>query len=158
MLSRGLTAALCVFAMSSLAEGQTSGPSLERGRYIATIGGCNDCHTENYAMSEGKVPDSEWLKGSVLGWRGPWGTTYPANLRLRLAEMSEDEWVEFARTFKTRPPMPWYDVNIMDEADLRSLYMFITSFEEKGDPAPDYVSPDEEPPPPYVSFPEPPKQ
>jgi hypothetical protein len=94
-----------------------------------------------------------------LGWRGAWGTTYPANLRLRLAEMSEDEWVEFARTFKTRPPMPWYDVNVMDEADLRSLYLFITSFEEKGDPAPDYVPPDEEPPPPpYVSFPEPPKQ
>jgi hypothetical protein len=56
MLSRGLTTALCVVALSSLAEGQTSGPSLERGRYVATIGGCNDCHTENYAMVGGQGP------------------------------------------------------------------------------------------------------
>ena len=133
-------------------------PSRDRGRYVAMIGGCNDCHTENYAMSGGDVPESEWLKGSVLGWRGPWGTTYPVNLRLRLEGMSEDEWLQFARTFKTRPPMPWYDVNRMEEADLRSLYRFITQFDDKGAPAPTYVPPGQEPPPPYVSFPEPPPQ
>jgi len=25
---------------------------------------------------------AEWLLGSAIGWRGPWGTTYPPNLRL----------------------------------------------------------------------------
>ena len=30
---------------------------------IAMIGGCNDCHTPNYAPSGGKVPEAEWLKG-----------------------------------------------------------------------------------------------
>ena len=129
------------------------GPSAERGKYLAVIGGCNDCHTANYAMLEGDVPESEWLKGDVVGWRGPWGTTYPVNLRIRLGEMNEDQWVEFARTFKTRPPMPWFAVRAMTEDDLRSLHKFITSFEEKGDPAPDYVPPDEEPQGPYVQFP-----
>jgi hypothetical protein len=132
------------------------GASVERGRYLAIIGGCNDCHTAGYAMMEGNVPESEWLKGDILGWRGPWGTTYPANLRIKLSEMNEDEWVEYARTFKTRPPMPWFAVNVMTEDDLRSLYKFITSFEEKGEPAPEYVPPGEEPSGPYVQFPAPP--
>ena len=26
---------------------------IEAGRYIAIIGGCNDCHTDGYLMSEG---------------------------------------------------------------------------------------------------------
>jgi hypothetical protein len=133
-------------------------PSLEQGRYVAVTMGCNDCHTEGYALAEGNIPESEWLKGSALGWRGPWGTTYPTNLRLRLGEMSEDEWVEFARTFKTRPPMPWFAVHKMTDTDLRSFYRFVASFEEKGEPAPDYVPPDEEPKGPYIQFPSPPPQ
>lgn len=134
------------------------GASVERGRYIAVIGGCNDCHTANYAMMEGNVPESEWLKGDILGWRGPWGTTYPANLRLRLGEMSEDEWVAFARSFKTRPPMPWFALHAMTDEDLRSLYMFVTSFDDKGDPAPEFVPPDQVPAGPYIQFPAPPPQ
>ena len=74
---------VCFFALglgllpaAAPAVAQEGEVSLERGRYIAEIGGCNDCHTEGYAMANGKVPESEWLKGSVLGWRGPGGTTY----------------------------------------------------------------------------------
>lgn len=62
---------------------------IERGRYIARIAGCNDCHTPGYAMSGGQVPEQAWLTGDAVGWRGPWGTTYPTNLRLRMAAMSE---------------------------------------------------------------------
>ena len=49
--------------------------SLKRGRYIAQIAGCNDCHTPGYALSGGKVPEKAWLTGDSFGWRGPWGTT-----------------------------------------------------------------------------------
>ena len=59
-------------------------------------------------MSGGKVPEAEWLKGDSLGWRGPWGTTYPANLRLYMAPMTQDQWVRTAKDLKTRPPMPWF--------------------------------------------------
>ena len=55
--------------------------SLARGKYLVTIGGCNDCHTAGYAMTNGKVPEKDWLAGDRLGWRGPWGTTYAVNLR-----------------------------------------------------------------------------
>mgnify|MGYP001603103675 CR=1 FL=1 len=45
------------------------------GRYIVQIAGCNDCHTAGYAMSDGHVPESQWLTGNPVGWRGPLGTT-----------------------------------------------------------------------------------
>ena len=50
--------------------------SLDRGRYLVKIAGCNDCHTRGYAETAGKVPEKQWLTGDQLGWRGPWGTTY----------------------------------------------------------------------------------
>jgi mono/diheme cytochrome c family protein len=131
-------------------------PSIEHGRYLVQIAGCNDCHTAGYAMTGGDAPEEEWLKGDSLGWRGPWGTTYAVNLRLRLSEMTEDEWVEYARVFETRPPMPWFALHDMTETDIRSLYRYITSFEEKGEPAPEFVPPDQEPEGPYVQFPAPP--
>lgn len=145
---------VAVIPMNAQAE---DAPSVERGRYLVQIGGCNDCHTAGYAISEGKVPEAEWLKGDALGWRGPWGTTYPVNLRLRLHDFSEDEWVAFAKTFTTRPPMPWFNIHAMTESDQRSLYLYITSFEDLGEPTPQYLPPGEEPKGPFVTYPAPPQ-
>ena len=50
--------------------------SVERGLYISIIGGCHFCHTEGYREAEGKIDPEKALKGSSVGWRGPWGTTY----------------------------------------------------------------------------------
>lgn len=35
------------------------------------------------------MPEGEWLTGDVVGFRGPWGTSYPTNLRLSLGAMTE---------------------------------------------------------------------
>jgi len=129
---------------------------VERGRYLARVSGCNDCHTPGYFMNEGKTPVSQWLTGGDLGWRGPWGTTYGSNLRLFVKGMSESQWIEAARTLKRRPPMPWFNLNAMDEADLRALYRFIRSLGDPGQPAPAYVPPGEEPKTAYALFPSPP--
>lgn len=127
--------------------------SIERGRYVAITSGCNDCHTAGYGLMEGNVPETEWLKGDALGWRGPWGTTYAVNLRLFFHNMSGDEWVAYARALKTRPPMPWFNLRQMSEPDLLALHRYITSLEGMGDPAPAYVPPDQEPTGPVVQFP-----
>ena len=134
-----------------------SSKELARGRYLVMITGCNDCHTAGYAPSGGKVPEKEWLKGDALGWRGPWGTTYAGNLRLYMQRLSEEQWVTVAKSFQTRPPMPWFNVNAMTESDLRALYRYVRSLGPPGDPAPTYVPSDKEPKPPFVQFPLPPK-
>lgn len=130
---------------------------VERGRYLLKIAGCNDCHTPGYLLAEGKVPENLWLTGETLGWRGPWGTTYGSNLRLFLSALTEDQWVRTAQALKSRPPMPWFTLNIMHEEDLRAIYQFIRFLGPGGEPAPDYVPPDQEPKTPYALFPTPPK-
>lgn len=130
---------------------------VSRGRYLVMIGGCNDCHTAGYLAAEGKVPESLWLTGDIFGWRGPWGTTYGSNLRLFMANLSEDKWVHEAKTLKRRPPMPWFTLNKIKEDDLRAIYRFVRSLGAPGDPAPDFVPPEDEPDPPYATFPSPPQ-
>jgi mono/diheme cytochrome c family protein len=130
---------------------------VERGRYVVRIAGCNDCHTPGYAESGGKVAEDKWLTGDILGWHGPWGTTYPPNLRANVPRMSEEQWVKYARTTQLRPPMPWWALRDMSEADLRAVYRFIVHLGPGGSPAPAYVPPGQEPKPPYITFPAPPK-
>lgn len=138
--------ALCVAASGAAAQ------SLDDGRLFARMGGCNDCHTVNFAESGGTTPESEWLKGSPVGFRGPWGTTYPANLRLVLKDLSEDDWVAYAQSLETRPPMPWYDLRVAPETYLRGFYKLVRSLGDPGEPAPDYVPPDREPKTPFIVF------
>jgi len=66
--------------------------TVERGRYLLRTSGCNDCHTPGYPATEGKTPEDLWLTGDTFGWRGPWGTTYGANLRLLAGQMTEEQW------------------------------------------------------------------
>jgi mono/diheme cytochrome c family protein len=127
-----------------------------RGRYLVQITGCNDCHTPGYAPSNGNVDEKLWLTGDTLGWRGPWGTTYPANLRLIAQAMSEDEFVKRARSAALRPPMPWFNVRDMRDRDVRAVYRYLKHAGPAGQPAPAYVPPDKEPKPPFVQFPAPP--
>ena len=120
------------------------------GRYLVIIGGCNDCHTEGYM--EGPVPEDEWLAGSVVGFRGPWGTTYPRNLRLTAQDYTEDQWVELLHTRTALPPMPWVNINQMAESDARALHRYIRSLGPMGEQPPAPVPPDQEPTTPYISF------
>ena len=127
-----------------------AGTDIEAGRYLAIMGGCNDCHTDGYLQNEGKIPEEAWLAGSAMGWRGPWGTTYAANLRLRVRDITEDEWVQTLHTRTALPPMPWMNVNQMSERDARALYRYIASLGPYGEPVPAAVPPDQEPATPYM--------
>jgi len=129
---------------------------IDKGRYLSRIGGCNDCHTDGYLLSEGKVPEEQWLTGSGFGWRGPWGTTYASNLRRVIAPLSEEQWLTLARHLKARPPMPWFNLNIMTDEDLKALYAYIHARGAAGEVVPAYVPPGEEPKTPYALFPAPP--
>lgn len=130
---------------------------LKRGRYVVMIGGCNDCHTAGYGPTGGKIPEAQWLTGDALGFQGPWGTTYPTNLRTYFQGLTEAEWLKKAKHLSTRPPMPWFNVQAMSERDLRAMYRYVRSLGPAGKPAPDYLPPDKAPAGPVVRFPAPPK-
>ena len=139
----------CAALISPMAQAVPGDVSIERGRQVSIIGGCNDCHTSGYNESQGKIDPAKALTGTAIGWMGPWGTTYPANIRLKVKDMTEDAFVQYAKTFTARPPMPYYNVQAMDESDLRSLYLYIKSLGAPGEAMPDYVPPGQEPKTPY---------
>ena len=147
--------ALTLAPLSAQAQGSSQ---IERGRYMVLTGHCNNCHTAGYAPKEGNVPEKDWLLGSgPLGWRGPWGTTYASNLRLTVPATTERQWVQYIKTFKPRPPMPWWSMKETTEQDLRAMYQYIKSLGPAGKDAQPYLPPDKEPKQPYNQAPLPPK-
>ena len=165
----GVAIAVAGIALSAAAAEPTRRPAMgpnaaekptdvARGRYLALVGGCNDCHTSGFAPTGGKVTEDKWLLGEgVVGFRGPWGTTYAPNLRLVVAAKTEDDWVGFVRDLKTRPPMPWFTLNQWSQRDLRALYRFIRQLGPPGEATTAFLPPETAPKGPVIQWPAPPK-
>jgi len=157
LVGAGLAIVMGYQAVSGQQAPRQSAPAsqtIERGRYIVEIGGCNDCHTAGYAEAGGKAAETERLKGDALGYRGPWGTTYPTNLRMSLSKLTEDQWVNYGKKLMTRPPMPWFNVQAMTDADLRAVYQYIKAMPGGlGTAAPAFVPAGQAPKQPYIQWP-----
>lgn len=139
----------CIALFAPLAA-RADEPSVERGLYVSILGGCHDCHSMGYSENQGKINPATALRGSTVGFQGPWGTTYPPNLRLIASKMTEDFFLRIASTLETAPPMPWYNVRNMTETDIRSLYRYILSLGEPGAAAPLMVAPGDRLKTPYI--------
>lgn len=130
----------------------TGASDIEIGRYLTRIGGCNDCHTPGYLQADGRLPESRWLTGNPVGFRGPWGVTYASNLRLTVQTISEDDWVAMLAERNDAPPMPWPITKAMSEANRRALYRYIRSLGPAGPQTPPRLAPDEKPSTAYVDM------
>ncbi len=126
---------LCLLLLAAACareDGQprTDADAVARGRYLVTLGGCNDCHTPKRFTPAGPVPDSSrFLAGhpadskippvpsGVLGpdrwgalvtptltaWAGPWGVSFTANLTpdpSGLAGWTPEQFIQTMRTGK----------------------------------------------------------
>lgn len=144
---------------------KAGGDLIARGRMLAMIGGCNDCHTPGTLFG---APDfSRQLSGSELGWNGPWGTSYGRNLtpdmETGLGYYSEKEITDALRSGHRLdgkpmlPPMPWQNLTAMSDADMRALVAFLKSLPPVSHKVPDALPPGSTPTTgAYVSFPPPP--
>jgi mono/diheme cytochrome c family protein len=124
---------------------------VERGRYLVGVGACHDCHTPGFNEALGKVPQSQWLVGNSVGFQGPWGTSYPVNLRLYVQNLSEAQWLARVRQ-PMRPPMPWFNLRDMKDDDLVAMYRFMRSLGPMGEPAPVAAAPGQRVTTPYIDF------
>lgn len=146
----GVIGAIAMARLGLNQSGVAAEDLVQRGRYLVTITGCNDCHTPSYLARDGNVPENRWLIGGSIGFSGPWGTTYSTNLRRLLRTIGEDDWVRYARSIETRPPMPWFNLRAMTEDDLRAIYQFVTALPPHDGAVPDYVPPGRQPRTPYI--------
>lgn len=145
----GLLAAGVVLALAATIPSRVASEPqdwlIARGRGLVAYGSCNDCHTPGWRESDGTIPVSRWMTGSPIGFRGPWGTIYPTNVRLRFQVLSEDDWLRAVATRGGHPPMKWTDLRALSVVDRRAIYRFIRSLGPAGVAAPADVPPGREP-------------
>lgn len=142
-------AALNMPRTTAAAPDAQTAATIARGRYLVVYGGCNNCHTPGWRASDATLPQSQWLTGSRIGFRGDWGTSYPANLRLEFAN-EDDAGVIAVRTRGGHPPMVWHDLRVLTPADRHAIFVFIRSLGPAGVPAPAALPPWREPSTPYI--------
>ena len=117
---------LASFSLLPANRGATGGNPVDRGKYLVTTMGCNDCHTPWTMTANGPAPDMKrmlsghpadfvvppppaasqaWpvaVAATNTGWAGPWGISFTANLtpdrETGLGAWTADEFVAALRT------------------------------------------------------------
>lgn len=142
-----------IVPMAALAQGGSANKrAIDHGRFLVNYGGCQDCHTPGWGENGGKAPKDQLLTGSGMNFQGPWGTTYPPNLRLYVQSLTVKEWIANLRTLKTRPLMPAWAFSYLSDKDLADMYTYIHSLGPAGQPAHAYVPPGQDAPGPYMKL------
>ena len=138
--SIALVAVVCLIAGSSLAfaagkQDAKRAARVERGAYLVHIMGCGDCHTPGTFYGS---PDMErMLSGSEMGWQGPTGIVFAANLTPDMAnglgEWSDEEIIKAIRTGnrpdgrQLAPIMPWMDFSVLTDEDAAAIVAYLRS-------------------------------
>lgn len=139
-------------ATFTAAAGAPSRKSIKHGEFLVNYGGCHDCHTPGWSEHGGQAPKAMLLTGGGMNFQGPWGTTYPPNLRQIVQQLSEKQWINKLRTQKARPAMPWWTFRYLSDRDLADMYAYIHSLGPAGKTAHAWVPPGQEAPAPYLKL------
>src|SRR5262245_37996192 len=127
-------AAIALLLTAANANAQTV--EIARGKYLANLGGCNDCHTPGYFF--GKPDMDRYLGGSEVGFEIPnLGVFHGPNLtpdkETGLGNWSRDQIITVFKT-GTRPDgrilapiMPWRALSSLSMRDMRALAAYLQS-------------------------------
>lgn len=138
---------------------------IQRGQYLAIVGGCHDCHTPGTLYG---APDmSRALSGSELGWKGPWGVSYAANLTpdptTGLGSWTDEQILRALQTGVDKegvpiaPPMPWPSYAHLTREDAMAIVAYLRSIPAVIHRAPERVPPNGTSLTPVLDFPPPPE-
>lgn len=147
-----LAAATLLCAPVFAADAPATASAIQHGKFLLEYGGCSDCHTPGWAEAGGHAPKELLFTGSGMNFQGPWGTTYPINLRLLVQELNVQQWIHQLRTTKPNPPMPWYSFQYLSNRDLADMYAYIHALGPAGKPAHAWVPPGQPAPTPYFKL------
>ncbi len=155
--------ALVLGAAPAAEKGGQAAMAVERGKYLATIMACNDCHTPGTFYG---APDFErFLAGSELGWVGPWGVVYAANLTSD-PETGLGKWKpeQIAMAIRSgnrpdgrqlAPAMPWLNYSVLTDADALAIAAYLKTLKPVKHAVPKPLPPGETPNGPALVFPPP---
>jgi len=152
-----LTAAVGLVAQSSSRSGGAAPSQAERiarGKYLMTIGACNDCHSPKIdaqqtpdpnkpfsgrpqtTMAPSENPKEIHASLDLTAWAGPWGVSYGANLSPDPETGLKKRYTEaaFIKTLRTgkkpegedlQPPMPWALYKVLSDDDIKSMWAYL---------------------------------
>jgi hypothetical protein len=80
-------------------------------------------------------------------WAGPWGTSFAANITpdnaTGIGGWTADQFIKTMRTGKhlgigrpLLPPMPWFDIAVLNDADLKAIFAYLKSMKPIQNPVP----------------------
>jgi cytochrome c553 len=147
-------AILGVAALMAQAPAAPSPAKIARGKYLATIGACNDCHSPKLDPQQHPDPKRPFsgrpqttlaptqnnaeihASLDLTAWAGPWGVSYGANLTPDPETGLKKRYTEasFIKTLRTGkkpegedllPPMPWELYKVMADDDLKALWAYL---------------------------------
>jgi mono/diheme cytochrome c family protein len=148
------TAAIALLGIASVQADAASEKQIARGKYLVTLGGCNDCHTPGYFL--GKPDFAHALSGSEVGFEIPgMGTFYGPNLTpdkdTGLGNWTAKQIVTAFTTGKRpdgrelAPIMPWHALANLTKRDANAIAAYLQSLPAVKNKAPGPFGPNQKP-------------
>lgn len=149
-----MTAAAVALILPLLEARAADGRSIARGKYLVSLGGCNDCHTPGNFL--GKRDTTRVLAGSEVGFEIPGlGVFHGPNLtpdkETGLGNWTEEQ-IATAITTGVRPDgrelapiMPWRDFAHLTKADALAVAAFLKTLPPVQNKVPGPFGPSEKP-------------
>ena len=152
-MSRTLVARVFVaasFAGLATAMASADDAQIERGKYLVTFGGCNDCHTPGYFF--GKPDMSRFLGGSDVGFEIPGqgvfvGRNITPDAETGIGKWTPDQIVTAIQTGERpdgrilAPIMPWRDFAELTKDDATAIAAYLKSIKAVKNPVPGPFNP-----------------
>jgi mono/diheme cytochrome c family protein len=131
-----ITAAAALSTAAALLATGHADSQLDRGKYLVTLGGCNDCHTPGYFF--GKPDSARYLGGSDVGFEIPGlgafaGANITPDKETGIGSWTADEVVRALQTGVRpdgrilAPIMPWHAFANLTKDDATAIAVFLQS-------------------------------
>ena len=127
---------------------------IARGKYLMTVGACNDCHSPKLdpqqhpdpkrpfsgrpqtTQAPSQNPNEIHASLDLTAWAGPWGISYGANLSPDPETGLKKRYTEasFIKTLRTGkkpegedllPPMPWELYKVFSDDDIKAIWAYL---------------------------------
>jgi mono/diheme cytochrome c family protein len=152
MIRKSVRLALLAAALVVSTAAVADEAAIQRGKYLATIGGCNDCHTPGYFF--GKPDKSRFLGGSDVGFEIPGlgafvGPNITPDKETGIGKWNVEEIVTAIQTGKRpdgrmlAPIMPWHALAQLTANDAAAIAAFLQSIKPVNNPTPGPFGPGE---------------
>jgi mono/diheme cytochrome c family protein len=149
-----LAVSVCCLWVADIAPAAAADPQIERGRYLASFGGCFDCHTPGYFF--GKPDMARYLGGSDVGFAIPGRGVFVAPNLTPDKETGLGNWTieQIVTALQTgarpdgrllAPIMPWRSFAKLTKQDATAIAAYLKSLPPLAHKVPGPFGPNEKP-------------